>query len=392
MWLAPMLGLFVQPAQAQVGHLHQLFFNGSSWADTDLTQLTGAKSVAAYAGTTAFMMADAVGQIDVFYQDEIEHIHQLRSFDSGASWGDGDLTAYFGGPPFAAGLAGGSGMAGFAIGNDVFVYFVGSDQHIHEFYTHGPWWFDTDLTQAANGALAGAAYNGKQLVAFTTPNNEHHVYYVESNGNIHQLYYNGATWTDENLTAETGYCVTRYICVPGAPADTSGFDNWMAGGSIGNFQYVFFVASNGHVHEYSYINNWTDTDLTALTKVPASSSKSVAAFTDSATGRISVYYSDRSNHIHRLGYSYGGQWSDECVSCNSPNFTTGVNGAIAFDTVNNDHVFTRFNPGVAEYTTDLNGFNIGSWFEGSGRYWAPYGLSGFASGNNMYVYYVAASN
>jgi len=135
-------------------------------------------------------------------------------------------------------------------------------------------WVDTDLTSKTSGALADSTL---RMVAFaTSPNNQRHVYYVASDATIHQLYFNGSVWTDENLTRVTN----------GAKAPN--FAVAMAGCAIGNHQYVFFVSNTNHLHMYSYVNSWTDTDWTTRSGVTGKTS--VTGFATPGTTWLRMYF------------------------------------------------------------------------------------------------------
>jgi hypothetical protein len=73
-------------------------------------------------------------------------------------------------------------------------------------------WVDTDLTELTGGKpLAGPASSGKHLVALlTTPNNQRHVYFAAKSGDLEQLYFNGSSWSKQNLTANDSRPRRRY--------------------------------------------------------------------------------------------------------------------------------------------------------------------------------------
>jgi hypothetical protein len=132
----------------------------------------------------------------------------------------------------------------------------------------------------------------------TTPNEQLHVYYLQINSDhVYQLFYNGATWSDEDLTALSG----------GKPAhDTSA----VVGFPVGNYQYVFFVGSDSHVHQLLYNNaNWTDTDLTVIGGGTFAYTANLVAFTTSPA--LHVYYIDFGQHIHQLFATNGTNWQDQ---------------------------------------------------------------------------------
>src|SRR5271169_5016104 len=122
--------------------------------------------------------------------------------------------------------------------------------HIHHLWYNNVLWQDQDLTTLTGGGIATSS--GAIAAFYTTPNRQLHVYYVDSNSqHVHQLYDNGTSWGDSDLTASTG----------GPTAYAYG----ISGFSIGNLQYVFYVSTDLHVHELNYNNaNWTDQDLTGL--------------------------------------------------------------------------------------------------------------------------------
>jgi hypothetical protein len=369
-----MLALSSLPAECQVGHVHELYYNNANGIDTDLTQLTGATSVAGFAGMTA-LTTSPNGQFHVYYQDELDNIHQL--YNNGSSWSDENLTAVARG---VSARSGGSGMSGFSIGNFQYVYFVGSDLHVHE-YSYVNNWVDTDLTARTNGASAGPAYQGKQIAAVLTPNNQRHVYFVANTGPVHQLYFNGTNWTDENLSASLG--VYAEVNAPSV---------WISAVALGNFQYVYFASPDLHLHQFSYVNNWTNTDLTALTG--HFTQGSVNAFANPTLSIIGIHYTDENAYLHELYYN--GNWTDQNLTDDTGFAFAPINGAVAFNTSPNNqiHLYTVAASGVGQFY-----WNGSAWLYENirgGTSWQPKGiangLAGFAVGNLQHVYYVASSN
>ncbi len=111
-----------------------------------------------------------------------------------------DLTAETGGPI----IYNYSQLEGFAIQNLQYVFYYGVvsgfHEHVHLLLYNNVRWTDQDLT-----ALAGApeALFGPMVAFTTTPNNQIHVYYMDGNRDIHQLFFNCQKWGDEDLTKET---------------------------------------------------------------------------------------------------------------------------------------------------------------------------------------------
>ena len=109
------------------------------------------------------------------------------------------------------------------------VYYIGTNNHVIQLAsTKNKKWTTSDLTKKTKGPLANSA-NG--AVAFaTTPNNQIHVFYVAGD-HVNQLFLPtpATKWSNTDLTAETH----------GGLAD---FTAAMAGFSMGNEQYVYYVA------------------------------------------------------------------------------------------------------------------------------------------------------
>jgi hypothetical protein len=242
-------------------------------------------------------------------------------------------------------------------------------------------WVDTDLTELTGGKpLAGPASSGKHLVALlTTPNNQRHVYFAAKSGDLEQLYFNGSSWSKQNLTATTH----------GPGVDTGNFDFWMAACVVNNDQYVFFASPDLHLHEFSYVDHWKDTDLTALTGFTTGGS--AAAFAVPGTSSLAVFYSDSNGDVHYLPSSNGKSWPEDFDLTSITGQSASVDGAIGFATTPNDqlHFYTSAASGVNQFY-----FNGSDWsFQNlpGGSYWEPYGLAGFNVGNEQYVYYLASN-
>jgi hypothetical protein len=169
-------------------------------------------------------------------------------------------------------------------------------------------------------------------IAFpTTPNEQSHVYYVAQSDSqhIHQLFYNGVSWENQDLTA-----------LSGGPTSSGGP---IAGFSVGNYQYVYYSSRSSHVHQLLYNNvNWTDTDISAKseTQALASFGANIIAFT--TTPALHVYYLDTNNDIRQLFSPDGTKWQDE----NLTNFN---------DPSKNVSLSTGFNIGNLQYLYWVDG-------------------------------------
>ena len=167
-------------------------------------------------------------------------------------------------------------------------------QQVHQLLYDNSNWTDQNL----NGSQSIS--NGPVAAFLTTPNDQPHVYFLATNGHVHQHFYNGVSWSDDDLTALSGGSA--------ASGQVSGF-------SVGNYQYVYYVSLNApqHVHQLLYNNaGWVDSDLTVLSKsnVQAINYYGLVAFTTSPA--LHVYYQQYPiGDIHQLYSTDGTTWQDQ---------------------------------------------------------------------------------
>jgi hypothetical protein len=357
------------PAYGQ--QIHQLSYNNASWMDQNLF---GAQTDP-HTGIAAFVTTPNNGP-HTYYLANNDHVRQL--FYNGVSWSDEDLTLETGAPSAIAKSA----VTGFSLQNFQYVYYIGSDQHLHQFYYNNSVWVDSDLTALAGGPLSSSA---TQLVAFTTGSPALHVYYMAWDGHIHQTYATtGSNWQDQDLTVSSG--------------GASGNGVWMAGFNIANFQYVYYVANTGHVHQLLYNNaNWTDEDLTALTATPSVAPGSgVAALVVPGSKKLRVYLIASNNHILQLASTNNKKWtsSDLTKKTKGPladaanaivGFATTPNNQLHVYYVSGNHVNQLFLPTPATkwQNEDLTMKANGGLANGTS------GLAGFSLQNFQYVFYAA---
>ncbi len=364
----------VLPAQAQF--IHQLSYNGSSWMDQNLNGALAGP----YTGIAGFLTTPN-DQTHVYYVDNngFYHVHQL--FFNGTSWEDQDLTAVSGA---SEGAYGACQVAGFSVGNFQYVYYLGGSYgHVHQMVYNNIGWSDVDLTALTGGPNA----QPDPLVAFTTSPTLH-VYYTDWNLHIHQLHSdNGTSWQDEDLTSITGG--TTSATSPGR----------MGGFNIDNFQYLYFVASTGHVHQFLYNNaSWSDEDLTVLSKsTPATARSGVQALVIPGTKNLNVFYISTDNHIVQLAATDNKKWvkTDLSKKTLAPGPQSFRVAAFTAPPHNELHVF------YVGYTTNLHVLQL---YKPKSQPWAyddltaltnggiPESLyndmTGFSFQNNQYVYYV----
>jgi hypothetical protein len=361
--LSTLLSIAALPAYGQ--QIHQLAYNGSNWTDQNLN------STSTQWGISAFFTTPN-DQFHVFYSAyDNSTLHQL--FYNGSNWADEDFgqstnVTYY------------SGMIGFSEGNYQYVFYIDGNLDVHQMLYNNAGWADTDLTFATGSSVTSS---GSNLVAFTT-SPALHAYYTASDSHVHQLFAtNGTNWEDQDLTALTGG--------PGANGAYS-----MAGFNIGNFQYVYYLATNNHLHQLFYNNaSWTDEDMTALTNTsPTATFASISAFVIPGTKKMRVYFVSSSNgHIIQLALTNNGKWSSSDLTKKAKGslpdeqivaFPSASGGAVNVYYVAGHNVNRIYQPTATTWANeDLTALTSGGVADSVDE------LAGFSLQNNQYLYYVA---
>ena len=357
--------IFALPVFGQ--QIHQLSYNGSTWADQNLN------GAAAEPWAISSFFTTPNDQFHVFYgAAESADLHQL--FYNGSSWADLDLTQ-------AAGLCNiNCGITGFSVANFQYVYYVSNDFDVHQMLYNNAGWVDTNLTVASGTDIQPAG----NPIAFTT-SPALHVYYLGSDIHIHQLFAtNGTNWQDQDLTATTGgpdACVCLQV----------------AGFNVGNLQYVYYRDYNAnHIHQLFYNNaSWTDEDLTALSKSsPASSASTMSAFVISGTKKMRVYFVSGTNgHIMQLASTNNGKWTSSDLTKKAKGsvpdaqivaFPDATDRKVNVYYVAGHHVNRIYQPSATTWANeDLTALTNGGSADSLDQ------LAGFSLNNDQYLYYVA---
>jgi hypothetical protein len=374
------LSLFAIPANAQ--HVHQLLYNNYNWTDQNLVgePIYQENNPDVPTGIAAFTTSPN-NQVHVYYVGADGHVHQrtqsqIRFFGL-TRWVDEDLTLETGGDPVAYP----TDLAAFSIDNLQYVFLRnGYNDDVHMLFYNNSTWTDQDISVAAGSP--GACLSGVIVAFTTTPNNQFHVYYQGGNFEVRQLFFNGTNWSDENLSAETGGPQTQ----PG----------YWAGFSIGNYQYLFYVdAESFDLHELSYNNiGWTDIDLSAQIGAPKPAGAwAMAGFVVPGTQTMEVFYTDSSYHMYKISSSDNVFWSQQDLTTLTDGPSAEPSDPLtAFATTPNDQLHVYY---VSE-TRHVNQlfFNGSSWSNTdltsqihAGNVVYQAGMSGFSLGNYQYVYY-----
>jgi hypothetical protein len=304
-----------------------------------------------------------------------QHVHQL--YYNGSSWIDNDLTSFTGGPQAYA-----YGISGFAIGNLQYVFYTGFDNHVHETYYNNSNWQDQDLTALVGGNTASPA----PLVAFTThPNNQFHIYYQDLNTlDEYQLYFNGTSWTYQNLSSILG----------GAHC----YASWIAGFAVSNQQHLFCAGYDNVptqlnlLHIYYNNSTWVYEDVVTAGQ-PMQLGAGVAAFKLPSANQLEVWSITDNSHFDRFHHvTKPAQWvfNDLTNEIGAP--TDGLYGqVVSFVTTPNNQYHVYYAPNSEVYQIYYNGttWSAEDLTGGAGNADPNSGMAGFSIGNLQHLFYMS---
>ncbi len=301
-----------------VTDVHQLFYNGTSWADSDLTAL--AKGPQAFGPVTGF----SVGNFQYVYyisSTSPNHVHELLYNNS--NWVDSDLTALTGGKPGTI-----AQMVAFTTSPALHVYYRDADSsHIHQLFSdNGTSWQDTDLTISTGAPLS------IYLSAGMNNGNLQYVYFVDSSNHLNQLYYNNVTWSDTDLTQLTH-------AIPLETGSVAAF----AIAKTKKIRVYATNANNGHIMQFSSNNSgvkWTSVDLTKRTKGPLPDGASaILAFVTTPNNDAHIYYVSGSQ-VNEIYQPTATTWKNQNLSASGEGaLVDEFSGLAGFSLQNEQFVF-----------------------------------------------------
>jgi hypothetical protein len=232
-------------------HAYELYFTArEGWVFNDLTALARAVPPISTSALAGHQLGG--NSKHVFFIGTDSDVHELF-IASGGRWADNNLTTM----ASAVLPTPTSALTSYRLGNSQHVFFIGTDNHVHELFIDGAGWVDNDLTASANaGAGAVPPTPTSDLTGYPLGNSQH-VFFIGTDSHVHELFIDGAGWADNDLTASAN---AGAGAVPPTPtSDLTGYP-------LGNSQHVFFIGTDDHVHEL-FIDGagWLDNDLTALT-------------------------------------------------------------------------------------------------------------------------------
>lgn len=162
------------------------------WRGDNLSLRTGAPPVAADTPLVAYVCEFESTQHVIYIADNGDVQELWWSGRTGWMAGQPDLTQTTGAPLPAANSA----LAGYSseYERSEHVIYVGNDGDLHELYHNSGGWQTTDLSLSP-GSGATPPRDGTPLAGYSWESDHtHHVFYIDVNDNVHELYRLGNAW------------------------------------------------------------------------------------------------------------------------------------------------------------------------------------------------------
>jgi hypothetical protein len=289
-------------------HLGLLYLYNGSWHYEDLTALTGAPALPCYTlspcvgSETTLMGFSDNSKPFIFYSDGTQII---EIWGSSGTWYWDNLSASTQAPFAAVGLyQQPTPLTGFTIDSEALLYYVDTTGNVQELYDDGNGWVNVNITsQAAAPPASVSAPFGLTALAGFSDGLQAHVFYVTSNGHVHRLYSaSGSPWSNTDLTTN-------------ASAPAAAFP-WALGGFVYNSRYWVFYdqATSEDVYAIQGIYAPVNTDTwTTETVVAAGTSISTPYVTDYL---LTAYADTSSNtaHIFFVAFYLSTDFIEEAVT------------------------------------------------------------------------------
>jgi hypothetical protein len=241
------------------------------------------------------------------------------------------------------------------------VFYLDQNNNINQlFFNNGsagtPGWTNQTLTGAFGSP---APLRGGQLTGLLDGFSER-IFYLDSTNNVNQLFFNfdNGTWTNQTLTGTTASPVAAFWSLLTSFADGLG-------------KHVFYMDQNGHMRQLLLNNSgWINQDLTALAGSSiAGSSVTTTSFADGYGEH--VFYLDQLGTLTQL-FSNNNGWVSQNVAA-----AAGAPSASAFSSL------TSFTDTCGEHVVYLDGSNNVTHLSFSGVGWSNQNLTALSGGPSV---------
>ena len=238
-------------------------------------------------------------KVDEYYKGTDSHVYRLSW---NGSWQYTDLTAMTGAPN-ADYLSTVVSQVD-PLNNRSEVFYLDSSGNVEELYTVGTAWSVTKIP--------AAAVRGSALVCLVnTIARTVQVHYIDAAGHIHQLWWNGTSWVDNDLMAGTN-----------APIAATGSSLATEVNTIANTVELYYIANDQTVKELWWNGTWNTGSPSGTAKAAVGSA--LVSLVNTVAHTVQVNYLDSAGHIHQLWWN-GTSWvnNDLTSGTNTPIAATG---------------------------------------------------------------------
>jgi RHS repeat-associated protein len=295
-------------------HVWHLFWNNSGgWQNQDLTVNTGAPLAAAASSMTS--LADSSGVQRVYYLDSNQHLHEMNC--CGAGWSDNDMTAYLGTSAATSGSA--LASTGSGQGSTVHVYYQGGNQHLYHMYLSSSGvWNSQDVTAVTSTwscscSVVNAPAAGSALTSVVDSGGVVRVYFLDSHQHLNETYNTGSGWYNTDMTV--------FLSTSAAASGSALVSTVAAQGATVN---VYYQGGNQHLNRMFL--GWQVQDVTAATGSAGPASGSAISSMIDNGGLIRTYFLDANQHVHETWCCSSGSYSDTDMTAHY-NFTGAATGS-----------------------------------------------------------------
>jgi hypothetical protein len=273
------------------GHVNEALWNGfvfpGAWGNTDITTAAGGISAANNSAMTGWLTGHTTQAL--YYEGSNQHIYQL--YDNNGTWNNGDLTAATGNTLAASGTA---LTIVLRPGSSWALFYIGTNQHIYQLYWNGSSLSNGDVTAAAGGPVAAT---GSGLASFTTSGAGYAVLYVGTDQHVHQIYWTGSAWSNGDVTASAG-----------APLAATNSSLALFGAHNPSYA-VFNIGANQHVYQLYWTGRfWTSGDVTAASGGPLAVSGSALTDLGTTSPNYAAFHFATNGDLNQLFWN-GSSWS-----------------------------------------------------------------------------------
>jgi hypothetical protein len=285
------------------GHVYTQYFNSSDgWHVLDISAQAGGAAASTAPGQLISLMDSLTNRPEVYYVGTDQRIHQLLA-NFGVGW------QHFVIPPQTSPIADASGgltgVVDTTLTHSLQLFYVGADLHVEQIaWNNSSGWATFDV-----GGYVGApdAQPGVQLTSLVNPiAHTLEIYYLGTDQHIHQLAWNASFgWYTEDVNVLTGAPAASLFSGPTAVVDT-----------LNSFIEIFYAGTDGHIHQLGWNpNGWFTFDLNNVTGATSASAKTgLASLINSSNSSLEIYYGGTDSHVHQLMWKASTSWTTRDVN------------------------------------------------------------------------------